>query len=80
MVLLSALPGDTSETALIWHLFESLGCVVIESIRSLVRSKSAEVRVEQFKGSFAVSRNCRSLVLALLPLVEVKVSVGAMLS
>ena len=79
-MLLSALPGDTIETALIWHLFESLGCEVIESIRSLVRSKSAEVKVEQFKGSFAVSRNCRSLVLEALPPVEVIVSVGAMLS
>ena len=79
-MLLSAPPGETIETALIWHLFESLGCPVIESIRSLVRSKSAEVRVEQFNGSFAVSRNCRSLVLEVLPPVEVIVSVGAMLS
>ena len=57
IMLSSGDPGDTSDTALIKHLLESLGCAATESIRSVVRLKSAEVRVEQFKGSFQERTN-----------------------
>jgi len=80
IMLSSGVPGETRDTALITHLLESVGCVATESIRSFVRLKSLVVNVAQFKGSFPVSTNWRSRVLELLPPVEVRVKVGAMLS
>jgi hypothetical protein len=80
MMLLSGAPGDTRETALIRHLLASFGSTVIDSILSLVRSKSLWVIVAQFRGSPADSTNCRLRSPELLPLVEVIVSNGAMLS
>jgi hypothetical protein len=53
---------------------------VTESILSFVRLKSLVVKVEQFKGSLPVTTNWRSRVVALLPAVEVIVSVGDTLS
>lgn len=80
ILLLSGLPGDTKDTAFIRHLLGSLGCTATESIRSLVKLKSAEVRLEQLSGSFPETTNWRSRELEVLPLVELIVSVGAMLS